>query len=327
MDLLGTAGQVVSGISKAKKYYDAAKFWYGGDPDAKYSMSDWGIDSHGRKNYKGGAKVIKDYWPSTENRYKTSTRYRSYLKKPRREQISLLGKRRREQYYDTNMRRTKYRRRSRRRTRYRRGYDRTGGYYGMGGGLQKELKFWDLSPLDAEIAIAGTIVQSSCNLIPQNTTESGRLGRKCIIKQIMFKYNILKPKATDPLFGSDTIRVVMYLDKQANGAAATVTDILEGNNFLEFNNLANRGRFKILYNKVHKINGNAYGGDVAGGEQPTIEVNGSFYKKCHIPLEFSGTTGVLTEIKSNNIGLMLLSRNGTNTKVSFQSRIRLRFIG
>lgn len=26
MDLLGTAGQVVSGISKAKKYYDAAKF-------------------------------------------------------------------------------------------------------------------------------------------------------------------------------------------------------------------------------------------------------------------------------------------------------------
>lgn len=52
--------------------------------------------------------------------------------------------------------------------------------------------------------------------------------------------------------------------------------------------------------------------------------NGSFYKKCNVPLEFSSTTGAITEIRSNNIGVLLISAEGT---AKFDSSIRIRFTG
>ena len=62
-----------------------------------------------------------------------------------------------------------------------RGYVRTSGLYGK----QDEMKFFDT------IGTAGFTTTGhnygQFNLIPQNTTQSGRIGRKCVIKEIDFK--------------------------------------------------------------------------------------------------------------------------------------------
>ncbi len=209
---------------------------------------------------------------------------------------------------------------------FRKGYDRTGGFYGrMSSG--REMKFHDVDVDDVAVAAGGTISASSVNLIAQGVTESQCLGRKCTIRSIGWRWviSLLEEDAVPIPAAPDEVRVVMYLDRQCNGAAATVTDILESANHLSFNNLANKSRFLKLYDQEFTLNFNGLASDGAGVVSAgQVDVTGSFYKKCNIPLEFDSTTGALTEIRSNNIGVMLLSRTG---QCGFLSKIRLRFEG
>lgn len=205
------------------------------------------------------------------------------------------------------------------------GFQRTVGYYGRYApvGPPGELKFFDVTLDDAVVASGGTITDS-INKIAQGVTEVTRVGRKCTIKSIGWRYLISLPEvaaAANPP-GSDTVRVIMYLDKQCNGATATVTGILEGAQFQEFNNLANKGRFRTLVDEMVDINYLSGIGITATQDYAQVRISGSFFKKCNIPIEFDAATGAITEIRSNNLGVLLISSAGL---AGFGSRIRLRF--
>ncbi len=195
-----------------------------------------------------------------------------------------------------------------------------GGPNGSGG----ELKFHDIDLNDAPILSGGTIT-ATVNIIPQGITEITRIGRKCTIKQIGWRYQLTLPEvdAQDTPEASDQVRVMMFVDKQCNGATALSTDILESANFQSYRNLANIGRFTILMDKTYAMNYLTLASDGAAVvSSASVKKFGTFYKKCNIPLEFNAALGVLTEIRSNNIGVLLLSDSG---KVNFTSKIRLRF--
>lgn len=204
------------------------------------------------------------------------------------------------------------------------GRDRVGGYYGRFSGRSGELKFHDVDLDDAIIVNTGQITPS-VNLIAQGVSESERVGRKCTIRSIGWRYKVSLPErdaVADPSAG-DNVRVMLYVDKQANGATAAVTDILESADFQSFNNLSNSGRFIILHDKTYDCNYNAMASDGAGVVSLVqMQWNYSFYKKCEIPIEWSDTTGVMTEIRSNNIGALLIASQGV---AGFGSKIRLRF--
>lgn len=207
-----------------------------------------------------------------------------------------------------------------------RGYLRTAGFYGRyQGGPNAELKFHDLDIDDAVIASNGVVAQASCNLIAQGVTESTRVGRKCTIKSINWRYNVFSPAAADqadPPSG-DSVRVILYVDKQCNGATAAVTDILETGDYQSFRNLANVGRFTILMDKMCNVDQQVAQTDgTSTGSYPRRNYNRTFYKKCNIPIEFNSTTGAITEIRSNNIGVLLVGKNGV---AGFESKMRLRF--
>ncbi len=201
-----------------------------------------------------------------------------------------------------------------------RGYLRTGGYYG------RETKFHDVDLDDAVVANTGAVTPS-INLIPQGVTEIQRDGRKCTITKIQWRCRVQLPEtdaAADPAQG-DTLRMIMFLDKQANGATAATLDFLESTDFQSYKNLANSSRFWTIFDKTVSINYAGLASDGAGVvSQAKVTRNYSFFKKCVIPLEFDSTTGAITEIRSNNIGVLLISENGV---VGFGSKIRLRFQG
>lgn len=208
---------------------------------------------------------------------------------------------------------------------FRPGYDRTGGYYGRYGpqAISQELKYFDVTADDGVVAAAGYI--QSINTIPQGVTATTRVGRVCTIKSIGFHYcAILPDEVAVSTVISDTLRVMVILDKQANGATAAVTDVLNTAHWQSFNNLANSKRFRVLYDKYVELVPTGISLNVAGSAfaQSELVKRGSFYKKCNIPLEFSGTTGAQSEIKSNNLLLLLISASGT---VGFQSKFRVRF--
>ncbi len=208
------------------------------------------------------------------------------------------------------------------RGRFVKGYDRTGGFYGRFR-QNGELKFHDVDLDDAVVDSAGAITASVC-LIPQGVTEKTRVGRKCTIRSINWDYEIDLPEkvaqATPPV--PEHFRIIMYLDKQANGATATVTGILESADYQSFNNLANSSRFYTLMDRRFTMQYTAAIGITASSDWPQQLRRGSFYKRCNIPLEFDSTMGVITEIRSNNIGVLLITRGGVG---GFASKIRLRF--
>ncbi len=206
------------------------------------------------------------------------------------------------------------------------GYIRKTGFYGRYAPSGGELKFHDIDIDDAVIAINGTIQNTgSVNLIAQGTTESTRIGRKCTIKSINWRYNLSLTEedgVANPA-GSDSVRVILYQDKQCNGVTAAVTDILESDDWQSFRNLANSGRFLIYMDRVHNMNRIAGGGNGTASDWAGTRFNYSYYKKCSIPLEFNSTAGAITEIRSNNLGVLLLSQQGVVS--TFGSKLRLRF--
>lgn len=208
-----------------------------------------------------------------------------------------------------------------------RGYLRTAGYYRQTAAKASvELKFHDVDLDDAVVATGGTITDS-INKIAQGVTESERIGRKCNIRSIQWRMNVSLPTLDAQALAQveDTVRTILYQDTQCNGATAAVTDILEAANWQSFNNLANKGRFKILMDKEVDLNPLAIASD-GDGLMTTAGVTRThtFFKKCNIPVEFSATTGAITEIRSNNLGVLQISQSG---KGSFESKIRLRFVG
>lgn len=203
------------------------------------------------------------------------------------------------------------------------GYYRKSGYYGRFRNTGGELKFHDVDNDDAVVDSGGSVT-NSINLIAQGVTESTRVGRKCVIRGINWRGEVFLPVTTVTSETSDVVRLIMFLDKQANGATAAVTDLLETADYQSFNNLSNKNRFTVLYDKMVAINSIAGGGDVGGANSNWGAVNRtfSFYKKCSIPIEFSSTTGAITEIRSNNLGILYIGKNGL---AGVASKIRLRF--
>ncbi len=204
-----------------------------------------------------------------------------------------------------------------------RGFVRTAGFFGrFAGGA--ELKFHDLDIDDAVIAAGVTVAANSCNLIAQGTTESQRVGRKCVIRSINWRLTLTKAEGdgvTDPP-NADTVRILLYLDKQCNGAAATATDILESANYQSFNNLANKSRFRTLMDRTYDLNHQAGGGNGTNSDWAQVQISDTFFKRVNIPIEFDGVNGTLTEIRSNNIGCLTMSGSGVTL---LDSKMRLRF--
>lgn len=212
------------------------------------------------------------------------------------------------------------------RRRFTPGKSRTGGYYGRFSKAGGELKFFDVSLNSSGSVATSGEVANSINTIAQGTGEKERIGRKCTIRRIHWKcyLSLASQESGSSALSGDMVRCIFYMDKQCNGAAASVTDVLETATWNSFRNLSNSGRFNILYDKTHTIN---YGGITSEGSgvvtQPyTIKPEITFNKEVNIPLEFSSTTGAISEVRSNNIGVIFISSNDQGI---IQSKFRLRF--
>ncbi len=222
--------------------------------------------------------------------------------------------------------RARAQRAGRRMRQFRVGYDRTGGYYGRFAGANAERKFFDTDVDDA--VTAATMVVNNLTVIPEGNGESARIGRKIVIKSIHVKGHLTLPATTASNATSDNVCMMLVQDTQTNGTAMVAADLLDTDVIESFNNLANSGRFKILYKKWVAIA--CGGGGVATGAAyifaeatRQIVVN----KRCNIPIEYdnSATTGVITSVRSNNLYWLTQSQSGlcaivANVRVRYTDR-------
>lgn len=203
-----------------------------------------------------------------------------------------------------------------------RGRLRTGGFYRENGyGTTGELKFADEINNFGLIPISqvGTIVSSSLiNTIQQGTGPSDRIGRKIQVKAIGLTFTMILPTTVTADDAGDSLRVILYLDRQANGAAALPTDILntpiEINAFRELENVS---RFNLLYDKTFSINASA--GLSTGTGRHVLRRK--MYLEMEYPVFYTGTGTSLSNIRSNNFGILVVSENASAI-ITITSRVR-----
>lgn len=201
------------------------------------------------------------------------------------------------------------------------GMVRTGGSYGRYAGRNAEMKFFDTSLSFTFDATGEVPATGQLSLIPQGVTESTRVGRKCVIKSIHIRGIEAAQFGAAATAASNTYLYVV-LDKQCNGAAAAVTDVFTSSNLSSaHHNLANSQRFVILKKMIMNM---TPGAGVTTAYNNVVKAF-DFYRRCNIPLEFSSTTGAITEIRSNNIFLLAGTDAASDDIVTLTGVCRLRF--
>ncbi len=195
----------------------------------------------------------------------------------------------------------------------------------VGAAAGPELKFLDTTRAQTTTATAGAITNASLNIVAEGVGESQRIGRKIVLRAIHIQGTVLLPTTATAADTSDSVRVVLYQDKQTNGAAAAVTDILESADYRAFNNLSNKGRFRTLADTRVALDSGSGSGR---GTTDTLSYGESqewlsIHKVVNIPVEFdnSGTDGAITTQRSNNIGVLVISQSA-RASVGYIARVR-----
>lgn len=202
-----------------------------------------------------------------------------------------------------------------------RGYLRTSGNYGRFG-RGKELKFHDTA--HGHVPSLLGFIQDSVNEVKQGTGENERIGRKITLRHIAIRGEILLDPTGPGATSGNRLRYVVYLDKQANGAAAVPGDIFSTSIGIAIDaqrNLSNTQRFSVLCDKTFDMNSLTI---VSATDVPNrVLKTFGWSKSLNVAIEFSATTGDIAEIRSNNVGVLLIDSGGTqNMFVSYTVRVR-----
>lgn len=186
----------------------------------------------------------------------------------------------------------------------------------------EEVKFFDTANSWTFDATGEVPATGQLTLIPQGDTESTRDGRKAVIKSVQIRGVLtLVPGAGATPSGAAYLYLV--LDRQANGAAAAVTDVFTSVSLQSaMLNLNNSARFYIL--KKWSWAFNPMAGVTTAYNNITKIID--WYKKCDIPIDWNSTAGAITEIRSNNL-FFIAGSQGQDDTIFFEGVTRLRFVG
>ncbi len=175
-----------------------------------------------------------------------------------------------------------------------------------------EKKFVDT---DNNVSQDDTITIAPLTLIGQGDSSSSREGNKVVFKTMQLKYSW---KLNTAASSGGRMRVMIILDKQANGAVFTAGDLLAstalGTAIVSPLNLDGQFRFRVLYNKVTTLS--PQGMEVAYK---------TLFKKINIPARYSGSGGSQSNILSQGIYILSVSDSQSNLPV-LDYYARLRFI-
>ncbi len=223
--------------------------------------------------------------------------------------------------------------------RFKKGTNRTGGFFGRYNGSRRnrslwhargdvqgngyELKFHDFTLNPTIVANTGTIMFATFITIPEGVGEEQRIGRKITLKSFGFRGSLNLPETTDQSTTADKVRLYIYQDTQCNGATAAVLEILKLADVDSYRNLSFTHRYKILFAKTYTLNQIAAGGNGTAIETCDMLKPVSIYFKMNMPIIYNQTltTGALSTVESNNIGMLIISINGLAT-LQGEGRIR-----
>ncbi len=190
---------------------------------------------------------------------------------------------------------------------------------------RKELKFHDVALFDTVVSSTAAVT-TSLNLIAQGITEDSRIGRNIVITKISTKLHFFLVNTTNAADTHEWIKVFLVLDTQCNGANPANSDILEDvSNEQTFRNLANSGRFQVLWTRTANLvcpsgGTSSAGVNQFGSDSKTMEV----HKNVSIPIQYDLTDASIGAVTTNNLFYIFHSRHNIG---GIDTLTRIRFTG
>lgn len=172
-----------------------------------------------------------------------------------------------------------------------------------------ELKHKDTSPSGFP-SVAGSL--TLLNDIAQGLTEATRIGDEIYATSIQYRGILTAGTSTLVTTSSNSTRIIVFWDQQANGSAPTVTDLLDtsagGNGIISPYNDDYQKRFKVIYDRTFSINPNQV---VAGTGQQNYQIPLRFKRKLGRTVKYDGTTAVIGSIETNSLYMLRLAESDT----------------
>ncbi len=211
-----------------------------------------------------------------------------------------------------------------------RGYQRSVGYYGRyfpsTTRRLSEKKFHDVDADTIGSSIGATLEVLNLTVIPQGTKQNERIGRVVYIEKIQFSGTVEHLSSVLFSTSGSAVRLMLVMDKQTNGIQFTGADLFQINTYYGVNKLANKDRFKVLWQTKIALTARSGGGHAGGqyvGEDFSVV---EFFKKFKTPIKIeysTGTTGAITEVRSNNVYFCMVAT--TTALDQLKGTVRLRF--
>jgi len=167
------------------------------------------------------------------------------------------------------------------------------------------------------------------NAMAQGDGAQSRDGRRIIMHSVHIKARILHRFTQDTAASSPTVRFVLVLDSQTNGAQLNAEDVFQevalGLDTNAFRKIEWGQRFKVLADKTLTMEPKGMAIITTNTLWSTtclrqIKIN----KKLGLPVNFSGTTGVIGSVADYSLHVLCWEESGTpgTTTVTYAARIR-----
>ena len=189
-------------------------------------------------------------------------------------------------------------------------------------GAKKELKYLDSVAASTTVSVSGTEYFSTSGglTVPNGPDSQERIGRKIMLKKVMFRGKIVLNEDGDAADTFDRVRMMLIWDRQCNGTNVGLSTVLTSAQIDQYNELQKGDRFKILWEKIVVLNRTT-------GVDDSLKQYGKYgrsifmAKKCNIPITYQGTNGNVTERFNNNLVWYAISDFG-QAAISGTFRIR-----
>lgn len=161
--------------------------------------------------------------------------------------------------------------------------------------------------------------------IPQTGSDfTNRIGRKIRIRSVFIRGYVSKESgAGTAASGPQLLRMILLVDKQPNGVAATTTEVLKQATSVSQLNLNNRERFQVIKDKTFILD---------PFDLSTLTFNRlispvKVYKKLNIPVIFNASsTGNISDINTNALYMMWIGNvaagSGSDGNAIVTTRVR-----
>lgn len=187
-----------------------------------------------------------------------------------------------------------------------------------GRGSISETKVADTDPAAYACDTTGSV--TLLNGIATGTDYTDRVGRKVVIKSIYLRGFVLP---VDTSTSNNLSRLILVYDKQPNGAAPAVTDILKSSTAQSQLNINNRDRFMILMDKQYAMG--AYDATTGYIGSPSVQ-QVKKYKKCNLETIYGGTLSTIASINTGALYLVTIGSAAAAAGGEFRGSVRVRFV-